>query len=112
LVSPSDERIDLNEDQVADALRQTMIMFDQQLLKTKDGNPPAEVSGRAVRAVRSPNKGVLLLYLIQATAEVGSTGVKPFIGFAISFPRSAIGDESAIDYSANAVYRELEMGDE
>jgi hypothetical protein len=112
LVSPTDERIDLDEIQTAEALRQTMLMFDRQLLKTKDGNPPTEVSGRAVRAVRSPSKGVLLLYLIQATAEVGSTDTKPFAGFAISFPRSALGEASAVDYSANAVYRESEMGDE
>lgn len=112
LVSPSDERVDLDIDQFEEALNQTRAMFDLGLLKTKDGNPPTEVSGRAVRAFRSPSKGVLLVYLIQPTVEVGSTGATPYIGFAISFPTSSLGAASAIDYFANAVYRDLEVGDE
>jgi len=112
LVSPSDERVDLDKDQVEAALEQTRTMFNLGLLKTRDGNPPSEVSGRAVRAFRSPSKGVLLIYLIQPTVEAGNTGANPYIGFAISFPKSALGAASAIDYYANAVYRDLEMGDE
>ena len=112
LVSPTDERIDLDDLQKAEAMKQTMLMFEQHLLKTKDGTPPTEVSGRAVRSVRSPKRGVLLLYLIQPTPEIEINNTLPVSGFAISFPKSAIGEASAIEYSANAVYRETEMGDE
>lgn len=112
LVSPVDERIDLDATQTEEAMRQTRFMFDSGLLKTKDNNPPTEVSGRAVRAVRPPSNGVLLVYLIQPSELSLEASAKPYIGIALSFPRSALGEASAIDYFANAVYREYEMGEE
>jgi len=112
LVSPTDERIDLDDEQKAAAMRQTLLMFSQKLIRTKDGNPPTEASGRAVRSVRSPSTGVLLIYLVHGTADAGGQGAPPFVGFAMSFPRSARGEESAIEYSANAVYIESELDDE
>ena len=112
LVSPSDERVDLNEEQRLRAMQQARAMYDSGFITTKSGTPPTDVSGRAVREVRSPTAGLLIVYLVQPTAEIAATHAPPFIGFAISFPRSARGEASAIDYVANSVYRVTEIDDE
>jgi hypothetical protein len=112
LVSPTDELIDLDTEQVIRARQRTFELFESGHLKTKDGNPPSAPSGRAIRAVRSPNDGLLLLYFIQPTTDIADHLGEPVVGMAVSFPRSARGDDSAIEYVANSVYLENELGDE
>lgn len=112
LVSPTDELIDLTEEEIREARAETLKLFEAGLLKTKDGNPPLGVSGLAVRRKRSAERGVLLVYPITPKTEVENGASETHTGFAISFPHSARGESSAVDYVANAVYLEVDVENE
>jgi len=77
--------------------------------------------GGAVRDVRPPERGLLLLYTVQPydpadtkrgfeRTDILTDPDLPLVGFAISFPRSGRpDDETAVSYTVNNVYREMEI---
>ena len=78
--------------------------------KVKD---PKRPSGRAIRTVRGPHRGLLLLYPLNPDKVGRDTSledkVTPVFGFAISFP--VIENASTVEYKVNHVYWEQYYGD-
>jgi len=95
IISPRHEFIDLEPDAYQRALELTK---EARVMHGKEEDPPYP-SGEIVRnQIRDPKKPLLLIYLLDpAGSETGlSENTNPFIGYAISFPRS--------DYNAFVSY--------
>lgn len=87
IISPWDEFIDLTDEEKQEALNLT------NKLRKKLG-PANFPSGHIVRnEMRSPQKPLLLIYLLDPEESLGESsslpkGTNPFVGYAISFPKS------------------------
>lgn len=96
LTNPADEALDLSKDQLEHARTLTKRIL-------KPGDPP---SGAAIRAVRPPTRGLLLIYVPEwdRNGDVYGSAGNEIVGFAVSFP----GSENAvpIEYVVNSVYAE------
>lgn len=110
LVSPADEAIDLTEAQESAALQRTREAWSARPARRGEREPEGP-SGRCLRDVRSPQQGLLLLYLIDPGKTDLSVppppGSPPFVGIGISFPGSR--SAASIEYRVNKVYQELEF---
>jgi len=95
LISPTDEMIDLSEEQISRA---------KQEMKEMTGKSPENPSGRFIRKVRSPENGLLLIYPLDPEPAGAS---KPVMGLAFSFPGSS--SARKIKYRVNNVYWEQEF---
>ena len=106
LVSPSDERTDLDEYQIAAALAATREKWMKKPEKEREGKLlPDSPGGREIRAERSKEDGLLLLYpLNPAASPTPPLNSKVVMGLAISFPASDTAEE--IIYRVNRIYRE------
>jgi hypothetical protein len=104
LLSPVDESIDLDRDEFSEALRRTIVEAEASGRTISDIRIP---SGVQMRLVRSPKRGLLLLYLL---SEEGADPplTRPAIGFAVSFPDSPLA--TPIEYTVNTVYLQEEFG--
>ena len=109
LLSPADEMLDLAEDKRALAMEETRRMFDEGLIKSSSGEPPAQPNGRAIRRVRSPKQGLLLLYALDEAQSKGAAAGTPIFALGVSFPESRGTGAGAIDYVVNYVYSQLEL---
>ena len=103
LLSPTDEAIDLSEQQSEEALALTRATL---------GDQATLASGRAIRSVRSPKRGLLLLYPLDP-ADIGgdkslADKTMPVFGFGISFPEME--NAETVDYKVNHVYWEQYYG--
>ena len=103
LVNPSDERIDLTDDEVEQALRHTRQRYRTNQGGSRYRTEPRSPGGREVREVRDQCNGLLLIYPLR---EADAEGL-PFIGFAASFPASDT--DTPIEYFVNSVYWQEEM---
>lgn len=105
LLSPVDEyKYDLNESQRMLALEKTISSWRNNP-KRRGKEEPKEPSGPFIRAVRSKNTGLLLLYPLAA-----SFSETPVIGYSISFPKS---DKSVqIEYLVDTTYWRNVYGDD
>ena len=84
IISPGDEFLDLTKDQYAKAM-------DLTKSKRKKEGVPKYPNGQIVRnEIRDPKEPLLILYLLDP--QEGATGMpigtEPFVGYAISFPKS------------------------
>ena len=95
LVSPRDETIDFDRTQVDQALEETVAAWERKSLPKRD--QPKSASGPFIRSQRSPDRGLLLIYPIDA----GLDDNIPIMGFAVSFPFDT--DAPLIDYAENSV---------
>ncbi|QXC52612.1 Z1 domain-containing protein (plasmid) [Agrobacterium salinitolerans] len=95
LVSPSDEVSDLDGQAQERAMAQTVAAWEKKAEPKRDR--PKAPSGPFIRRQRSPERGLLLIYPLNA----GPPSETPLVGFAVSFPF----DEHAplIDYAENSV---------
>ena len=105
LVSPTDEMIDLTEDQRKQAFEQTVRQHQDHTEESRHRAVPTRASGPNIRHARDARNGLLLLYPLQ---ERDAEGV-PFVGFAASFP--AAESDTPIDYIVNTVYWQEELVD-
>jgi hypothetical protein len=112
VLNPIDELLDLDEQQREAALAHTLSRFEAGTLVTKDNVRPTTADGISARAVRDADRGLLILYAIEAIAhpatESGLNPEVPLFGFAISFPRSR--EDRSISYRVNNVFWQLELG--
>ena len=94
LVSPKDEWIDLSEEE-----RQTI------------GGTQKPPSGPAIRRARPSKRGLLLIYVLKYHEPTKFSLIpnSPIVGFAISFPKSNRGEEAAVEYMVNEIYRQQEL---
>ncbi len=99
LLSPVDEFLDLSDEQIEEALRQTNKERDSQ------GKEHVKIpSGENLRELRPAENGLLLLYPLDPEHTRSTV---PVIGFVISFPGSKIA--TAIEYKVNNTYWEQEF---
>lgn len=112
LLSPKDECIDLESDELSAAWQDTRSEYH----KNRSANPQAATSepsfpaGVFVRPVRSPQRGLLLLYPLSFQDESGTMLVDeaiPIVGFGVSFPGSK--NARSVTYVVNNVYWEQEL---
>ena len=103
LVSPTDEMIDLTEDQYVWALDQTVCRHREDQAGSRHRADPRRPSGPYIRRARDFSNGLLLIYPLQ---ELDSEGF-PFVGFAASFP--AADSDTPIEYVVNTVYGREEV---
>lgn len=98
LVSPTDELIDLTEEQRNLARDMTIQSFRKNQEGTRYQSEPTRAGGPFIRRVRDSSNGLLLLYPLD---EPNSARV-PFMGFAASFPASE--HDTPVEYVVNTVY--------
>ena len=103
LVSPTDEMIDLTQDQYEWALRQTLRRHQEDQDGSRHRSDPRRPSGPYIRRARDSRNGLLLIYPLQQS----DAGGLPFVGFAASFP--AADSDTPIEYFVNTVYLQEEM---
>jgi hypothetical protein len=89
IISPSDEFIDLNNDQYAVAMERTRQLW---IRKNKEGQP-SYPNGEIVRnEIRHPQKPLLLIYFLDPEGANRPEDIvkitQPIVGYAISFPGS------------------------
>jgi hypothetical protein len=109
LLSPADEAIDLSGDERDRAKQITTEWWEKGIIRSKSVTAPTQANGRAIREVRPPTRGLLMLYALdEAEAEGVPTGT-PIIGLAVSFPVSHGTGAGAIEYVVNNIYSQLEL---
>ena len=97
IISPSDEFIDFNEDEYNSAMELT-------IKKRKKPGEPQYPNGLEVRNnLRDPKKPLLLIYLLDPEESLKKyplpKGTNPFVGYAISFPKSNF--NAPVSYAVN-----------
>jgi hypothetical protein len=124
LISPADEAADLSEPQWDKALEKTIQEWEHNPdPEQKKGKRPTRPSGAAIRQIRDPKRGLLLLYPLDPNDEDGKDSPyrytekvelnarkTPVLGFGISFPYVASDKASKVKYVVNNVYWEQEFG--
>ena len=105
LLSPTDELIDLTEEQGRRALEQTLRQHREQQETSRHRNVPSRPSGPNIRRARDPKNGLLLLYPL---AEKDDDGLL-FVGFAASFPSAET--DTPVEYFVNSIYSSQEEFD-
>ena len=117
LLSPRDEAIDLEEPAWLAALAETRRIWHADPARSRDRNEPNEPSGPAVRQIRGfgaegveahPERGLLMIYLLDPDMAGLSPDCAPIAAFGISFPGSNAGRK--VEYKANNVFWEQEYG--
>ena len=103
LVSPTDEVIDLTDEQWQEALEQTVQKHRNDLEGSRHLAEPRRPSGFYIRRVRDPKNGLLLIYPLD---ESDTDGVQ-VVGFATSFP--AAEHDTPVEYFVNSVYWQEEL---
>ena len=99
LISPTDEKIDLNEAEQARALDRTLEIWKADTRSSKPKNAPTTPGGKQIRLIRHKSKGMLLIYPIDPKQAGFPEGTPPVIGVAISFPGSDTAKE--VTYTVN-----------
>jgi hypothetical protein len=93
LLSPRDEELDLSREEIDRARHLTLDMLQE--TSDEDVALPTRSSGRALREVRPPRRGLLLIY------PLSRANCAPVIGIGISFPRSDAAENGAVAYKIN-----------
>lgn len=106
ILSPDHEEIDLTPAQIAEAETRADL--------TEDSSVKTEQRGRNLRAVRAPQRGLIIIYLLDPipkdlTSEDEQPVKIPLVGFAISFPRSD--KHSSVTYAVTEIWRKLAFQD-
>jgi hypothetical protein len=97
LISPLDEGLDLNDEEMELALERTK---EDRLKNGKQGEPTIP-GGHFIRNIRNPEYGLLILYPLNPKNNISEQNL-PYIGFAISFPGSD--NAKAVEYLVNNIY--------
>jgi hypothetical protein len=110
IYSPSDEYEDLKPDEFSKALELTRANWANPNRRGKRSvNAPDKPTGKSVRQVRDPRRGMLILYALNPV-YVGDDLKTPVIGYAISFPQSPTAEKT--NYLLNEVAQGKEIEDE
>ena len=114
IVSPSDEAKDLivGSDQWNRAMDATKNAAKGKLDKNgKEKKEPAFPAGRTLRYERRPDQAHLLIYPLKDPRPYQIPGAPPVVGFAISFPYSSHGVQTATEYVVNKVWQQQVLGE-
>ena len=102
ITSPSDESLDLTEDEYSKALQLTRGNTSSQTV-------PVRPSSFHIKRTRPPTRGLLLLYPVYPE---GYEDALPVMGLAVSFPRSESGERAVVPYVVNNTYWRQEYGEQ
>ena len=117
LLSPKDEGIDLDGEAWGAALAETRRVWRDDPGRLKNKTEPEVPNGPALRRVRGfgaenvaphPERGVLLIYLLDPAAAEIAHEAAPIVAFGISFPGSDSGTK--VEYKVNNVLWEQQYG--
>jgi hypothetical protein len=117
LLSPRDEAIDLEESAWMAALSETRRAWRADPARLQERQEPNEPSGPAVRLIRGfgaegvkahPDRGLLMIYLLDAETAGFPLDTVPVAAFGISFPGSNSGRK--VEYKVNNILWEQEYG--
>ena len=109
ILSEGHEARDLSHAKREEALRMTKDAW-----KAAPGTKeePKTASGSFIRMMRSKDRGLMLVYLLDPRPALGNDYEgTPFIGYALSFPKTDVPHEAA-EYMVNRTYRVLEGEEE
>jgi hypothetical protein len=115
LLSPKDEAIDLDEESWVAALEVTKSSWQGDSARTKSDIAPRVPNGPSIRKIKGfgtdkikprPDKGLLLIYILDISDSFSSEENIPLIAFGISFPGSKAGYK--VKYEINNVFWEQE----
>lgn len=102
VVNPSDESLDLTEDERERALEATISNWEKSTNPRKAETKPSRPGGMEARQFRDKRKGLLLLYPLDPIHGGLPKGTLPVFGLAISFPQSDTATE--VTYTVNNVF--------
>ncbi|MDC3124138.1 Z1 domain-containing protein [Gammaproteobacteria bacterium] len=107
LISPQDERVDLEAGELTKALELTRIRWEKKDPKKRSEHPPKEPAAMDCRHIRDEKKGLLIIYPIKPGARKAESESTPIIGFGFSFP-TVEGNKSTVDYKVNSVFERMD----
>lgn len=111
LVSPTDEQIDLTEEERINALNMTIEKWQNDKRPSKSEEPPTTPGGMQIRRSRPKTRGMLLIYpLDPKEVDLPKDSPKAVIGIGLSFPKSDTASE--ISYTVNNVFTIMGRFDE
>ncbi len=102
LVSPTDEQIDLSDEEMAFAVALAVANWHIDKRPSKAKEPPTAPGGKDIRQSRPKKRGMLLIYPLDPQHAGLPEGSPPVIGLAISFPKSDTATE--VTYTVNNVF--------
>ena len=102
LVSPSDEKIDLTDDELERAITLTVENWHKDKRPSKSKEAPTTPGATEIRHARPKTRGLLLIYPLDPQAAGLPNGAPPVMGVAISFPKSDTAKE--VTYTVNNVF--------
>lgn len=110
ILSPADEAADLSQDEFERARQMTIVAALDRGLEPVD---PTRASGRSIREVRPPRRGLLIIYPLDPHQIGQDESIEdkktPVVGFALSFPDSQTAH--AVDHVVNHVYYKQYYGE-
>lgn len=114
ILSPDHEFIDISDAELDEALAETRRLAEAGTVEAVEPHKIDIPSGRVVRQMRSPSRGLLLIYLLDPKVkdlepEQEQPVTEPLVGFAVSFPRSA--NHSSVTYAVNEIWSLLAYED-
>jgi len=113
LTNPSDELVDIspNDPKWSEALNKEIMDWEKggKVRRGKKVPKPTAPSGRFIRQVRDPSKGLLIVYPISPDKEKAETAEFPITGFAISFPSVDELGDTLVNYVVGNVYQKMEL---
>lgn len=109
LVSPADEMLDLDQAARERALAETIEQATTRPATAKRPDPglPKIPNGPSIRRQRPPERGLLLIYLLDPLNADLPEGSRPLVGLALSFPKSP--SAASIEYTINNTYWDQEI---
>jgi len=103
ILSPSDELIDLTDEQTADALELTITRYEAD--PGQRTTAPTTPSGPAIRLQRRPDQALLVIYPLDNSRHSDLVGM-PMVGFYVSFPHSE--KHVTAEYFVNPIWQQLQ----
>jgi hypothetical protein len=103
LLSPTDEEYGLSGEALGKALLDTKMMWAARPPEKQGVEEPKHPSGPALRKLRPPKEGLLLIYPLDSE-KAGLSYTTPTVGIGISFPGDRMNPTDGIEYEANLVY--------
>lgn len=102
IISPKDEFIDLTESEYSSAMRLTELFWEKKKKTEKPLYPNGEIVRNEIRDARCP---LLLIYLLDPAGASLPDSVNPFVGYAVSFPKSRFSEYVSYRINENLMDR-------
>ena len=109
LGNPVDESLVLNADEKGRALRETVANWENSSRSEPGDRPPTQPGGVESRRQRGAEQGLLMLYPLEPGDDKSEGGDVPILGFALSFPKVVGTEASAVTYTVNNVFQQMEL---